>query len=297
MSKIKLIYDIRATWENDYIKELFCNIDYDIIYVIPEILKNKLEQENEISNNNILVFSSNTYSFDEILKIVLRIKPIIIVHLSDEWGVKPQFTLLASCTELLLHQHHFNHYPYDNFNNIIQIPLGYMSGMFNKENALDYKVKPIRERKYKWSFVGNMKKQNRLELINKFSKKISTNFIGNNIAPSSMRDIYNDSIFVPNGIGNVVIDCFRIYEAILCGSIPIIVCQEKEFNDTFYYNNDIPPFIFEKTWDDAVNKCEYLLNNIQEIENIQEKNYEWLKKKIKSIQEIVYSIAMNNKSN
>jgi hypothetical protein len=291
MSKIKLIYDNYCTWEKDYIIDLFNIINFDTIYVEPEILKNKLENENEIINNNILVFSSTAYTFNQIMDIVLRIKPLIIVHLSDEFGNRPEYTHLASQTKLLLHQHYFNHYPYNNYRNIIQIPLGYMTGMFNNKNSLDFKHKSLLERKYKWSFIGNVK-QDRLEIIDKFSKKFNEKFVGNNITLPEMLNIYNDSIFVPNGRGNNRVDCFRIYEAILSGSIPIIVCDETEFNNTFYYNNDIPPFILEKTWDNAVNRCEYLLNNIEELKIIQEKNYDWLQKKITSIQEIVYNICL-----
>jgi len=293
MSKITIIYDNSAGWEKDYIGELFRKLDYNIIYMEKEKLINKLENEDEIINNNILVFSSNIYTFDEILTIVVRLKPIIIVHLSDECGIKPEFTSLASYTKLLLHQYHFNHYPYDKYNNIIQIPLGYITDMFSKEYALNFKRKPILERKYKWSFIGNIK-HDREELISKFSEKFEEKFVGNNISSSDMCNIYNDSIFVPNGRGNSVIDCFRIYEAILSGSIPIIVCEEPEFIGRFYYNNDIPPFIYEKTWDDAVDKCEKLLNNIEEIENILHENYEWLQKKIISIQEIIYSTVESN---
>lgn len=290
MSKLTLFYDSYCSWEKDYIQELFGNISYDMICIELRKLNNKLENIDEIINNNILVFSSNINSFDKIQNIVLQIKPIIIVHLSDEWGNKPEFTHLASHTKLLLHQYHFNHYPYHNYTNIIQMPLGYMTDMFNKENAFNCKVKPILGRKYKWSFVGNIK-QDRQELIDKFSKKIGENFVGNNISSSNMFDIYNDSIFVPNGRGNVGIDCFRIYEAILSGSIPIIVCKETDFNERFYYNNDIPPFIFEDTWDNAVNKCEYLLNNVEELEKISQKNYEWLQKKFKSMQDAIYQVV------
>jgi len=293
MSKITIIYDTYAYWEKDYIKELFIKLQCETIYVVPEVLKNKLDDEEKLINNNILVFSSNIYTFDKILSIVLRIKPIIIVHLSDEGGNKPEYTNLASYTKLLLHQYHFKHYPYNNYNNIIQIPLGYMVNMFGNKESLTTKVKPLSERKYKWSFVGNMKKD-RYELVNTFSKRINENFVGNNIKSPDMFDIYNDSIFVPNGRGNVTIDCFRIYEAILSGSIPVIVCEESEFNDTFYYNNDIPPFILAKTWDDAVDKCEYLLNNTVELENVQKTNYEWLQRKIESIRKNIYSILGDN---
>jgi len=288
MSRLKLIYDNAAEWEKDYIQELFVNLNYEIVYVEKEQLQNNLEKEDEIINNNILVFSSNVYTFEQILKVVLRLKPLIIVHLSDETGTKPRYTHLASYTKLLLHQYHFNHYPYHKYNNIIQIPLGYMKGMFNKESALNRELKPLLKKKYVWSFIGTVK-QDRKELINKFSKRFIRRFVGNNIAPSEMFNIYNDSVFVPNGRGFVVLDCFRIYESILSGSIPIIVCEEPEFKETFYYNNDIPPFIFEKTWDAAVNKCLHLLNNVEELEIVSQKNYEWLQKKIKSIQEVIHS--------
>lgn len=285
MSKLKLIYDDNASWEKDYIKELFIHCNYDIISL------NNLKIEDELINNNILVFSSNVYTFQQIKNLSLIIKPLIIVHLSDEAGNRPEYTDLASCTKLLLHQYHFNHYPYNNYNNIIQIPLGYMTNMFNNENRLNFKLKPLLERKYKWSFIGNIK-QDRAEIIYKFSNKFNENFTGNNISPQRMFEIYNDSVFIPNGKGNCVIDCFRIYEAIFSGSIPIIVCEEDEFNERFHFNNDIPPFIFEKTWDDAVNKCDYLLNNIEELENIKQTNYEWLKNKIESIQKNISSVLI-----
>ena len=288
MSKITVIYDVTCSWENDYILELLSKLETDIIYVRPEVLITGLSYEPEIIGNNILVFSSNAYTYDEILRIVVRIKPLIIVHLSDEYGNRDEYTHLASHTKLLLRQYNFNNYPNKRYNNIIQIPLGYMVGMFNNQHALDVIRKPLSKRKYKWSFIGNIK-ADRIELISKFSKTNSERFIGNNIAPSDMFNIYNDTIFIPNGRGNVRIDCFRIYEAILSGCIPVIVCDEKEFNETFNYNTDTPPFILEKNWDDAVSKCCYLLNNSKELEKIQTTNYTWLQQKIKSIQSIIVS--------
>ena len=283
MSKITMIYDNNCSWEKDYIDVLFKNIVYNTIYVEKDELLNNLKKDNDLI---ILVFSSYIYTFQQIQNVAIRIKPIIIVNLSDEFGSKPEYTHLAAHTKLLLHQHHFNHYPYNNYNNIIQIPLGYMTNMFDDKYVFDIQLKPLVERKYKWSFIGNMK-QDRAELVEKFSNKFNENFVGNNILPSNMFDVYNNSIFVPNGKGNYVIDCFRIYEAILSGSIPVIVCNVSEFMERFYYNNCIPPFIFEESWDKAVLRCEYLLNNMEELEIIQKKNYKWLKNKIESIQLLI----------
>jgi len=306
MSKIKLIYDNNCTWEKDYIKELFSLIEYDLIYADLNNLINKLHDEEQYINDKsfmILVFSSNVYRYRDILKIVLRIKPIIIVHLSDEWGNRPQYTDLAAHTKLLLHQYCQKNYDYNKYNNIIQIPLGYMTGMFNnkiskdltlgdKNFALNIKLKPISERKYKWAFIGR-KKQDRRIILFKFSRKIKEKFYGKNIKPSNMFDVYNDSIFIPNGRGNFTLDCFRIYEAILSGCIPVIVGKNDELDTIFYYNNDKPPFIIEETWDNAINKCMYLLDNIKELENVQQQNYKWLENKIKSIQKLIKDTLTN----
>lgn len=290
MAKIKLIYHERATWEKDYIKELFNVIDYDIL-----TLESISYDDPTIINNCILIFTSNIYTYADILCIILSIKPIIIVHLSDENGNRIEYTNLAKYTKLLLHQYRFNLYihKYNMYNNIIQIPLGYMVDMFSGKKAFNYNRKPLSDRKYVWSFVGAIK-QDRQELIDKFSQKFDDFWVGNNISPQLMLDIYSDSIFVPNGKGNSVIDCFRIYEAILAGSIPIIVCGDDEFKERFYFNNDLPPFVYEKTWDLAVKKCDYLLNNPVELENINHQCYTWLQNKIKSIQQAICNICNLN---
>lgn len=288
MPRLKLIYDNYAEWEKDYIHELLSNLTYDTIYVDRGNLTDRLPKENEIVNNNILLFSSNIYKFEQIKKIILRLKPLVIIHLSDEFGMSPEYSVLASYTKLLLHQYNFKHYPREHYNNTIQIPLGYMTGMFNGKKPFNI-IKPVAEKKYKWSFIGNIK-NDRKEMTLKFSEKFSENFTLSNVKPPEMFNVYNDSIFVPVGRGNVVVDCFRIYEAILSGSIPIIVCQEKEFNESFHFNGDIPPFIFEKTWSDAANKCESLLKDPENVKSIAEKNYIWLQRKIKSIQDKIHLV-------
>eukprot|EP00170_Pyropia_yezoensis_P005769 contig_23458_g5787 len=39
--------------------------------------------------------------------------------------------------------------------------------------------------------------------------------------------------FVPNSHGNVVLDCFRLYEASMAGAIPVIVASAAEFRTNF----------------------------------------------------------------
>ena len=66
--------------------------------------------------------------------------------------------------------------------------------MLNGTSSINIKdIKNINKRKYTWSFIGNIK-QYRLEIIDKFSNKFNEKFVGNNITPSEMLNIYNNSI-------------------------------------------------------------------------------------------------------
>ena len=94
-----------------------------------------------------------------------------------------------------------------------------------EENYLEIPLSPPEQRKYKWSFIGNIKKS-RQELLVEM-KSIVPNYHGKT-DKKNMREIYRNSIFVPNGRGNHSLDCFRLYEASACGAIPVIVGEKDE---------------------------------------------------------------------
>jgi hypothetical protein len=284
---IKLLYDNSADWEIDYVVNDLCNLKPFTIEPIflntKELLnKNLTKKIKNVINNNILVFSYK-FPFESIEKIIKRIKPIIIIFLSDEYGNSKKYMALSKYTKLFLRQHIFKKYRIQKYNNVVQIPLGYMNGMFNKKYGLDVYKKPITDREYIWSFVGNIK-TDRQEMINKFEEAFNDKYIIRNyIEPEEMANIYGNSIFIPNGRGNCVLDCFRLYEAVYCGAIPIVVGNSEEINVTFNYNGNKPPFIYTNTWDEAVGTCKYLLENKSELCKLQEDNFNWLKNMIDSI--------------
>ena len=291
--KTKIIYICYHTtnWELDYIKYDICK-NMDTIYIddIEKIDNTFLTNNYNLINNNILIFSSNEVEYNDINNIVNKLNPLIIIHLSDEVGNKKEYDTLANKTQLLLRE--YNHFGYDNYNNIYQIPLGYMQKMLSNTNNLSSinrnDIKSINDRKYIWSFIGNIK-QDRLELINLFKNNFKSYFC-DRTAPQNMFNIYNNSIFVPNGRGNVTLDCLRLYEASLSGAIPIVVGDMDEINITFNYNNNLPPFIYEKSWSDAIIKCNYLLNNKNELINKQTQIILWWNNIIKDIQKKIQNI-------
>jgi hypothetical protein len=85
----------------------------------------------------------------------------------------------------------------------------------------------------------------------------------------------NNSIFVICGRGNCSLDCFRIYEAIVAGAIPVIVGNLDEIQTTFNYNNNYIPFIHDDSWEKVVVKCNDLLKDYDKLEQIRNDLKSW----------------------
>jgi|SaaInlV_100m_DNA_2_1039680.scaffolds.fasta_scaffold14012_2 hypothetical protein len=280
---MNIIYD-DCPWERQFLfQDLFNaetvgnykiidNIDYGNI---GEFQKLDLH---EIVDNNILVFSSNLWDYVTVLSLVTMLKPKIIVHLSDEHGDRTEFQELAKHCELLLRQYHFTDYP--QYKNIKHIPLGYSSGMF-ETNYLELPVKTARERKFKWSWVGTVHHgSGRRSMLKKF-RKLRPNRNGQ-MDNVEMRELYRDSIFTPCGRGHSSLDCFRLYEASACGTIPIVVGSDEEIGETFMHQKN-PPWLFFESWDEAVTECGNLVNNLDYLDNMSMDLFKWWKARVEGI--------------
>jgi hypothetical protein len=260
----------------------------------------KLLEDTTIVDNNIL-FINHAIPLETVLKVVKRINPIFIFHLSDEYGTMKDWMQFSEHTKILFRQYNFNDYDMKSYTNIIQIPIGYVSGYLNGKSSLtDKPPKKITDRTYECSFVGQAKSDTAYmcELFEKNMKNTYIKLVDNSwkikdlsVSPKEMFNIYSDSIFVPIGRGNSSIECFRIYEAIIAGAIPIIVDDKDEAEDTFYYNDStLPPFLIFKTWEDAVEKCKRLLDNPNELQGLQDKNIKWWNEKIEYIRENIINV-------
>lgn len=213
--------------------------------------------------NTVLVFTSNLHSFDEINSLCHRIRPTIIMHCSDEWGNRPEFDELANNCRLYLRQYRHVNYPK---RDMVQVmPLGYGMGMFQGKWS-DTIIKPPHLRKQVWSFVGNMKSDR--DEMRKAFMQLGDGFCGN-AEKDAMRELYLDSIFVPVGRGNVSLNCFRIYEALSAGSIPVIVGGKEEIDNTFS-DEDTTGWVFATSWPEAAEKCKKMIENAHILNRIQQ---------------------------
>ena len=103
-----------------------------------------------------------------------------------------------------------------------------------------------------------------------------------------MRETYRESIFVPNGRGNAKLDCFRLYEASICGAIPILVGSKKEIKETFCKEEN-PPWLIFDTWENAQIGCLELLKDMDKLDKISKENINWWKNRVMKLRERINS--------
>lgn len=284
--KIKLLYLNNSMWEVDFIiNDVLFNIEKEVEFYDSSNLKLFLNRT-DIIENNILVINK-VCNFHDIISVVQYIKPIIIFYMSDECGDESHITLLEQYTKILFRQ--YNHKKYNYSNNSYQLPLGYSKYFLGGKNSLCIQHKKINEREINSSFIGSFK-SDRNHMVNVFNtnmEKTKFVFVNNSwnidnlpYSPELCFNIYNNSIFVIIGRGNVSLDCFRIYEAIVSGAIPVVVGNMDEIETTFNYNNSIPPLIYDDTWENAVVKCNNLLKDNKKLQEIQDNLITWWNNRI-----------------
>jgi len=290
---MKLLYLENCIWEFDFIvNDILFNIEKEIELFNPNNFNLFLNRTDIIENNILLI--NQSCCFDDIINLVKYIKPIIIFYFSNETGNTPNITLLEKYTKILFMQ--YNHKNYNYSKNSYQIPLGYSKYYLDNKSSLNVQHKKISEREINCSFIGTKKSDRTYmsDVFKKNMKKTNIIFVNNNwdinnlhYNPQECFDIYSRTIFVIIGRGNCSLDCFRIYEAVVAGAIPVVVGNINEIETTFNYNNNIPPLIYEDTWDNAVIKCNNLLNDYDKLQKIQTELILWWNNRILFINELI----------
>lgn len=254
-------------------------------------------------------------SYDEALECVLKLKPKVVIQLSDEYAHEDLdvHNELANYCQLFLRQHNHQEFrkeicktPLYSYENIIHMPLGYL----NDTPVNEIKILPPEQRKYNWSFVGKIKDgqffyynhevgewlptTDRAKMIETFENSIDNYFFKESgVDKKQLVELYGDSIFVPCGRGNTSLNCFRHYEATICGAIPVVVWRwQGEIDVVFKFGVTPIPWIFALTWEDAVHQCKELLNQPEKLRELQEKNINWWNTVMNNIRDRVKSVLI-----
>lgn len=288
---MNLLYTKYSLWEKDLFQyEIFQGIiapEHFIMYDERTDLSDFKDQ------TNILVLNQNrNFTFEVAENTINHTKPYAIFLLSDECGnMQKWVTLCKENTIHFFHQYHHKCYNYGKHS--YQIPLGYVSGFKSTTQF----IKRIMERSINASFVGEMK-SDRHKMLTTFDENMTNTKLmvtrtkwgdstQNTIKPNELFSLYNSSIFIPIGRGNIKLDCFRFYEAIVAGAIPVVVADLNEIKETFNFGGKTPDMIHSTTWDDACNQCNILLNDKNKLQQIQESNLLWWNNEIRLIQKMI----------
>lgn len=279
---MKVLYTNQSLWELDYFKELFPSSEFQFY--------DDLELPEHNNGTWSLVVNSRT-PLKSVISFCKKYQPVYIFLLSDESGDSPDWYVLKKYCTTLFRQYNHTNYPNEL---TVQLPLGYVTGMLNGKSSLVPQPK-WSDRKFDFSFVGAIK-SDRVEMLNVFSDTFKNKYVKTgmtnwgdttkqNVSPAEMYSVYQNTKFVPVGRGNWKIDCFRMYEVILSGAVPVLVADRSEINNSLWYAGDIPPIITADNWADAASICKNI--NEQAFNNYQQSLLEWWSRQMTKIKTII----------
>jgi len=215
-----------------WIYEILKKIKYDLI-----------DSEKSLEKEDILIIvDSNPEKKIEIYnELKLVCSKIFLFHLGDESGAYDLSKVYKNCDYVW---RTFCSNKYFKNNQVRCIPIGYKSGLVNKQEN---------KRKYKWAFTGTPHKSSRHDLLFQFSDikpffcHKTDKFDEKIISVNEMSEVLSSTEFMPCPNGFFHPETYRVYEALECGCIPIV---EKAYN---YYDRLLPnnPFLKVDMWAEA----------------------------------------------
>jgi hypothetical protein len=205
--KLTLIWQSASFVERDWIREILQPITADEV----------IDGEHRVVLDNCLLIDSYLHGRPRDYYHAFQGKNAWLLHMSDE-------------------TYEGGYDRYDCFRGVLR---SYWSSIFNPRRVLQFPVgytagsQPARplsaaERAYIWSFAGGAAKSSRPEMIKAFSL-IAPGFVHITDAPNAKpigageyQQIMRQSVFAPCAMGNVNLECYRPYEALQAGAVPIL---------------------------------------------------------------------------
>jgi len=295
---MKVFYSEHAGSEYDYILyDILSNVEKEVELFNKTTLLS-LSNRTDIIKHNILVVNDDC-KLEDIIRVAKHIQPRVIIYLSDETGTHQDRMIIEQYTPVFFRQYNHKHYTYGPNN--YQMPLGYLKYYLNGKcsSTLCSSIlhpKKMSDRTINCSFIGTPK-SDRFQMLNLFYANMKNtrlipvnnnwNFEKMPVSQQTCFETYSNSIFVINGRGNCSLDCFRIYEAIVAGAIPVVVGSSDEINTTFYYNNKRVPFIHEESWEKALVRCNDLLKDVGALQRLQDELLTWWKDQHTTIHSLI----------
>lgn len=163
-----------------------------------------------------------------------------------------------------------------NQSKVLTFPLGY----WNPVKPQFMSFKPASQRKYLWSFDGELRKSSRLDAVNAL-RPIEPHFL-RDTGPTyekqlsfkpEYQEVLADSAFAPAPMGNVVLETFRMYEALELGAIPLIETRRRyRYFEDILGSHPLPSF---HRWRDATAFIERYNRDPAALDALQQSCLDW----------------------
>ena len=247
-----------SVWEDEWVEYLFRNIPHKTI--------ENLNHDQFIDNSVIVdAICWAPYHNAYITEMKQRGLKFGLVHLTDE-STGDDISSYADCKFVLR-----NYYRGPMPEHVITIPLGYNTGFTEPTDN-----PPSDLRRYVWSCVSARWDHNRHVMSQVMSRIPGGNLYvadhhGPRLAPSEMSRIYRTSVFIPCPRGAIIMDNFRVTEALEAGCIPIV---ERSDYWTNMHGADFPAIQID-TWEDAVPIIQQYLADPVGLELLRNRCYNW----------------------
>jgi hypothetical protein len=258
--------------EREWIEEIFG----------PWIASHVTDSRHQMVLDNAILFDAFTYCVDPAYYAQFRGKNAFLVEFLDEnyeggrYELYRNFRGVFRChwSDAFVHDH------------VRKLPLGYGKGMARGGRP----IQPAARRRYVWSFIGHAGKSTRPDAVRALASiephfLFSTddvpglailNRVGGQpkrLPPEEYSQILLESAFSPCPMGNVNIECFRMYESLECGAIPIV---EKRATLDYYRkllgDHPIPTV---RSWSEAARMIRRMLRNPDDIDVLQQQCIAW----------------------
>jgi len=286
-----------SLWEAQYLQDLLRGLSTNTILCEVSHWESNMEemlQQGEASKSPIgLIINSNEIGVGHLADVMQGLRgkhrlPTLLIHLSDETGKRPpqHYNRIVGEDGLVLRQYHFSHYKLPSRPRVLTMPLGYAAEAPFSANSCEasQSARSFTQRDYDWAFIGTVY-AHRKEMVNHLSNdtRFRKHYVGQ-LPAANMLEVYKKSTFVPVGRGHTNLDCFRIYESIISGAIPVVVGPKEEISSAFVEHHDIP-MVAASDWSAAADQMSKLLSNPEELRALQTKLPTWVCKTIGSLRE------------
>lgn len=245
-------------FEYKWLKSIFPEtIDPQISYIDPETLS---ASSNEKEYPIILYQSQDlSITIPALIQLSNRGVSFILLHLSDEHGADSlDVYSLPGCKHVI---RNYSRPELVNYKNVTVIPLG--PHAWKKDTKEENK-------KFIWSFHGTgwAKRPQQLAPFRRIAP-FSLQFYDSWMDAQQLKEeeyckILSQSVFAPCPGGNNI-ECFRFYEALECGAIPLVVQQSPSESAFIQYITSKLPIKVQSSW---VETLEFITNMVKTPESL-----------------------------